>query len=103
MLTTQKPIKQASLWIGKLALFQIPATGWGGWTFVRRPTPPHPPCFGKQRVRVFIDRGRGLQAETAQSALIVSFRLVIGGLTIVILIVVGTVHLQFQGGLFPFL
>ena len=64
---------------------------------------PAPPHLDKQRVRAFIDRGRGLQAETAQSALIVSFRLVIGGLTSVILIVVGTVHLQFQGGLFPFL
>ena len=57
----------------------------------------------KQRVRAFIDRGRGLRAEPAQSALKVSFRLLISGLTSVVLIVLGTVHLQCQGGLLPFL
>ena len=41
--------------------------------------------------------------QKPQSALTVIFRLVIGGLTSVILIVLGTVSLQFQGGLFPFL
>ena len=35
--------------------------------------------------------------ETAESALIVIFKLVIGGLTSAILIVLGTVNLQFQG------
>ena len=39
---------------------------------------------------------RGLLAETAQSALTVIFRLRIGGLTNINLIVLGTVNLQFQ-------
>jgi len=40
---------------------------------------------------------RGLWAETAQSALTVILKLVIGGLTSVIFIVLGTVNLHFQG------
>ena len=40
----------------------------------------------KQGMRAFIDRGRGLHAETTQPALTVIFRLVIGGLTGIILI-----------------
>ena len=50
-----------------------------------------------QWARVFIDGGRGLHAETVQSALIVILKLVIGGLTSVILIALSTVDLQFQG------
>ena len=46
--------------------------------------------------RAFIDR-RGLHAETAQPALTVIFKLVMGGLTRVILVVLGAVNLQFQG------
>ena len=38
------------------------------------------PPAGNQRVRAFTDRRRGLHAETAQSALTVIFRSVIGGL-----------------------
>ena len=46
----------------------------------------------------FIDRGRELQAETAQSVLTVILKLVISGLIIsVILTVLATVGLQFQG------
>ena len=51
----------------------------------------------KQGIRVFIDRERELFAETAQSALTVIFRLIIGGLVSLILVVLGTVNLQFQG------
>ena len=50
-----------------------------------------------QWARAFIDGGRALHAETAQSALTVIFKLVIGDLTSVILIVLNTVNLQFQG------
>ena len=46
-------------------------------------------------------RGERLHAETAQSALTVIFKLVVGGLTSVILIVLGTVNLQFQGPFVP--
>ena len=57
----------------------------------------------KQRVRAFVDRagGRGLHAERAQSSLTVIFKLVISGLTGIILVVVGTVNLQFGGPFFP--
>ena len=44
----------------------------GGWTPVQRPTPP----ADNQWARAFIDGGRGLHAETAQSALTVILKLV---------------------------
>ena len=50
-----------------------------------------------QQARVFIDRQRGLHAESVQSALTVIFKLVMDGLTRVILVVLGAVNLQFQG------
>ena len=52
---------------GKLALFQMPAAGGGGGVDIclRVGSPP----IGKQWVRAFTDRRRGLRAETAQSAL----------------------------------
>ena len=43
-----------------------------------------------------MDRERGLHAETAQSVLTVILRLVIDGLTSIILIALGTVNLTFQ-------
>ena len=52
----------------------------------------------KQGLRAFIGRLRGeLHAETAQSSLTVIFKLVISGLTSSILVVLGTVNLQFLG------
>ena len=44
---------------------------------------------------------RQLYLEIAQSVLTVIFKLVIGGLTSAILIVLGTVNLQFQGPFVP--
>ena len=44
--------------------------------------------------------GCGLHAETAQSSLTVIFRLVISGLTSIIMMVLGTVNLQFKVDLF---
>ena len=67
---------------------------WGGQTPIQRLTPP----TDSQRARAFIGGGRGLHAEAAQSALTVILTLIIGGLISVILIVLGTVNLQFQGG-----
>ena len=43
--------------------------------------------------RGFIDRRRGLHAGTGQSAVTVIFKLVTGGLTCIILVVLGTVNL----------
>ena len=77
---------------------------WGEWqTPVQRPTTP---TLDKQKVRDFIDRnggGRGgrLHVEKAQSFLTVVITLVISGLTSAILVVLGTVHLQFQGPFVP--
>ena len=51
----------------------------------------------KRGIRAFIERGRVLHDETAQSALPVTFRLIPDGLTSVILVVLRTVNLQFQG------
>ena len=65
--------------------------GWG-----RDPCPKADSLPDNQGARAFIDRGRGLHAEIIQSALTVIVKLVICGLTSVILISLGTVHLQFQ-------
>ena len=57
-----------------------------------------PPPPENQGTIAFIDRGRGLQAETAQSVLTVILKLAISGLIIsVILTVLAPVGLQFQG------
>ena len=65
---------------------------------VQRPISPIP---STQWGRAFIGRRRGLLIETAQSALIVILKLAIGGLTSVILIVLSTGSLQFQGQFVP--
>ena len=91
LLTAQKPINRQGWWKGKFALFWMPATGGGhlskGWICIT----------DNQWARAFIDGGTGLHVETAQSSLTGILKLVIGGLTNVILIVLGTVNLQFQG------
>ena len=98
LLTTQKWINRPINRKGKFALFQMPAAGGRG-TSVQRPTPP----MIISRQEFFIDRQRGLHAESIQSALTVIFKLVMGGLTRVILVVLGAVNLQFRVSLFPFL
>ena len=59
----------------------------GGQTAVQRLLP-LPQLPDNQEARAFIDRGRGLHTETARSALTVILKLVIGGLTT--LVVVGS-------------
>ena len=66
---------------GKFALFQMLKTAV--------------PVTDNQWARAFISWRRGLHEETAQSALII-LKLVIGGLTTVILVALGTINLQFQ-------
>ena len=68
--------------------------GAGSYPKADSPSPATP--SDEQWTRAFIDRGRGLHAETAQLALAVMLTLVIGGLISVILIVLSTVNLQFQ-------
>ena len=73
-----------------LLYFLRPATSVGGQTSVQRPTPP--PAHS-QWARALRGWGRGLCAETARSALILILKLVTGGLTSIILIVLSTVNL----------
>ena len=84
----------------KLCLISDAGNWQGGQTSIQRPTPDPLATCG---ARTSIDRRRGLHAEMAQSALTVIFKLVIGGLTNVILVVLGIVNLQSRVGLFPFL
>ena len=65
---------------------------------VQRPTSPTPATGG---ARAFIDRRRRPHAETEQSFLTVIFKLIIGGLTCDMLVVLGTVNIQFQGLFVP--
>ena len=55
---------------------------------------------GESFYRQIFGRGR-LHAETAQTSLTVIFKVVISGLASIILVVLGTVNLQFWGGLVP--
>ena len=89
-----KANKQSGCWKGKFALFQLLATGGGGWqTSVQRltPTPNHWQPVGQELLQT---EGRGYM-QKQQSALTVIFILVTDGLTG--LVVLGTVNLQFQG------
>ena len=71
-------------WVERKACFILDVSnGEWGEAPVQRPTP----SADNQGARVFIDRQRGLHAETAQSALTVILKLVIGGLPSIILIV----------------
>ena len=69
-----------------------------GWrTSVQRPPPP--PHWHQQDRSLY--RRKGLHEGTAQSTLAVIFRLVVSGLTSTILVVLGTVNLQFQRPFIP--
>ena len=101
LLATQKPINRPGWWKAKFALFQMSASATGegegrhlskGWL----------PALATSGVRAFINR-RGLHAEIAQLSLTVILKLAIDGLTSIILVVLGTVNLQFQDPFFPFL
>ena len=93
LLTTQKPINRPGWWEGKFALFQMLAAGGEG----RRLSKGQLSATDNRGPRACIGRGRGLHAETAQSALTVVLKSVLGGLTNVILIVLGTVNHHSQG------
>ena len=67
---------------------------------VQRPTLP---SSNNQWARAFIERGRGLHAEIAQSAQTVSLKLVIGNLTSVFLIVLIDLIFSARVNLFQFL
>ena len=67
-----KANKEASWWKGKSALFRRLAGRWGRVDSCLKADFP----TDSQWARAFIDGGRGLLAETAQSALIVILKLV---------------------------
>ena len=74
------------------------ADSWaGGWTSIPRPTHLAGSRWGKSFYRQKVSGGGGLHAKIAQSSLTVIFKLVIGGLTSLIFVVLDTVNLQFQG------
>ena len=71
--------------------------GQGGWTFAQRPTS----SLTSRGKSFYRQSGEGLPTETAQSSLTLIFKLVTGGLTSMILFVLGRVNLQFQSPFFP--
>ena len=81
-------------WKGKLALFWMHATWRVGWTPVRKQLPPNSTQSSDKSFH-------RLLAETARSALTVILKLVTGGLSSIILIVLSRVSLQFQGWFVP--
>ena len=98
LLAVQKPMSRPGWWKGKFALFQMLAT-----VVVDVCPKADSPTLATSGARAFINRRWewGLHTETAQSALTVLFKLVIADLTSVIVIVLGTVNLQFRGPFVP--
>ena len=84
-------ISDASIWCGE-----------GGRHLSKgrlRHTPPH--SRQAEGESFYQHSGGQLHVETAQSSLTVIFKLVLSGLTSIILIVLGTVNLQFQSPFVP--
>ena len=96
LLATQKLMKRQGWWKGKFALFWMLATGVGAGSVNSCPKAnPFQLLGDNQWARAFIDKGRRLHAETAQSALTVILKLIISVLSSVFLIVLSTVNLKF--------
>ena len=77
--------------------WQLGSGVWWGKLDVSSKADFHPTSTPNNHEQEFYIEREGLHAETAQSALTVIFKLFVGGLTSDILIVLGTVNLQFQG------
>ena len=99
---SSKANKEARL-VERKVCFVSEAATWEGRadSCPKTDSPPPPPPTDNQRARAFTDRGRGLHAETAESALTVIFKWSGSGLNSFILIVFSTVNLQFQGQFVP--
>ena len=91
---SSKANKKARL-VKRKVYFNLDASNWGGGGGAGRL------ISSPDRARAFIDGGRGLHSETAQSALMVILKWSCGGLISIILIFLSTVSLQFQGHFFP--
>ena len=98
-LATQKPINSPGWWKRKFTLFRYWQLRWGKADIC----PTADSLTDNQGARAYIGWGRGLSAETVQAALTVVLRLVIIGLTSIILVVSGTVIFSSKVSLFPFL
>ena len=83
LLTTQKPIKRPGWWKGKFALFQMLATGGGGHADVCSKT--HSLHTSNQWGEGFYRQKEEALCRKQNSFLTVIFKLIIGGLTSVIL------------------
>ena len=84
-------ISDASIWCGE-----------GGRHLSKGRLPHTPPHSRQAEGESFYRHSDGqLHVEIAQSSLTVIFKLVLSGLTSIILIVLGTVNLQFQGPFVP--
>ena len=90
-LTIHKQINSSDWWKGKFALFQMPANERRVVDVCPKANSPSPPYTGNQWGQSFYTQKERLCAEPAQSALRVIFKLIS-----IILIVLGTVNLQFQ-------
>ena len=99
LLASQKPIMRPGWWKWKFALFWMITTGvlGGGQMPVQRLStlPPLPWQSGAKSFYRW--KEEAICRNSIQSALTVILNLVIGGLTSIILIVLGTVNLQFHG------
>ena len=84
LLASLKPINRPGWWKGKFG-------GRSGWISVQRPLPLPWQPVGQELLQIEVREGITCRNST------VIFRLVIRGLTSVILMVLGIVNLQFQG------
>ena len=108
LLSAQKPVNSPGWWKGKLLYFrcwqQVEGGNRGG-RHLSKGWLPLTPHWQSVATRAFINRSEGVGGGGSscrnsiwQSS---SFKLVIGGLTSVILVALGTVNLQFQGPFVP--
>ena len=93
-IAAQKPINRTGRWKGKFALFQMLAAGLGeeGGHLSRGRLPTAGNSWGKSAY----GEEAGPHTGTSQSALSILFTVASGGLASIILVVSGTVSLQFQ-------
>ena len=101
LFTTQKPVYRPGWWKGKSALFQMLATGGEGGGHLSKSQFPHPAWQAGSENFYRQNRGAGV---TCRNSTVISnshLQLVISGLTSIILVLLGTVNLQFWGALVP--
>ena len=99
LLTDQKPISRPGWWKGKFVLLQMPTTGGEGGRHLSKGRPP-PKVVGESFYRW--GWGDAWGEVTCRNSTVISnsqLQLVISGVTSIILVVLGTVNLQFHSTL----